>query len=256
MTGPHIHLTHHRHDVAVVRIDRPPVNALPPADWRALGAALADLAADGEIRAVVISGTTRAFCAGADVRVLTQPDESEAGATMLETVAEACAAVERVRVPVLAAIEGPAHGGGLELALSCDIRIASTDATFAASSVNMGLIASVATLVQTVGAPRARRMLLSGQRIGAETAHEWGLITDLVDGDAMRTAIELAEHIAAKPPLAVEAIKRAVNAAPRATAAELDQLVTELFAVLARTADNREALDALLEKRAGSDERR
>lgn len=256
MTGPHVHLTHHRPDIAVVRIDRPPVNALPPSDWQALGAAVTEVSADPEIRAVVIAGTSRAFCAGADIRTLTPPDDDDSGATMLETVAATCAAVEHLRVPVVAAIDGPAHGGGLELALSCDIRVAGTDATFAASSVNMGLIASVATLVQTIGAARAKRMLLSGQRISAETAHEWGLITDLVDGDALRPAVELAEHLAGKPPLAVESIKRAVNAAPRTTAAELDRLVTELFAILVRTADHREALDSFLEKRPGRYARR
>lgn len=264
MPGPHIHLTHHRRDIAVLRIDRPPVNALAPAEWQALGGALGEISTDPDIRAVVVSGTPRAFCAGADIRSLIrtgQPEPPEHESTMLETVAAACSAMERIRVPVLAAIDGPAHGGGLELALSCDIRMAGVGATFAASSVNMGLIASVSSLVRTVGHARATRMLVSGQRIAAQTALDWGIVTDLVDGsvdggDVLEAALELAEHIAGKPPLAVEAIKRALRTATVATPAELDRTVTELFGVLVRTSDHLEALASFLEKRPGRYERR
>lgn len=256
MPGPHIHLTHHRRDIAVLRIDRPPVNALAPAEWHALGGALGETSGDPDLRAVVVTGTPRAFCAGADIRSLTGAEHPEHESTMLETVAAACSAMERIRVPVLAAIDGPAHGGGLELALACDIRVAGVGATFAASSVNMGLIASVSSLVRTVGHARATRMLISGQRIAAQTALDWGIVTDLVDGDVLEAALDLAEHIAGKPPLAVEAIKRALRTATVASPAELDRTVAELFGVLARTDDHGEALASFLEKRPGRYDRR
>ena len=244
----------------MLRIDRPPVNALAPAEWHALAEALTDIASDAELRAVVVTGSGRAFCAGADIGSLASAEEDDPGSTMLETVATACSALDRVRVPVIAAIDGPAHGGGLELALTCDIRVAGIGATFAASGVNMGLIAGVSSLVRVAGRARAARMLLSGQRITAPTALDWGIVTDLADGTsdevALDVATSLAEEIAAKPPLAVEAIKRALRTADSVPPAELDRTVAELFAVLARTADHREAREAFLDKRQGRYERR
>lgn len=240
----------------MVTIDRPPVNALGPDDWEALGRAVADIDGDARVRVAVLAGTARAFCAGADIGMLAERPAAVDDASMLATVGSVCAAVRRLRVPVLAAIEGPAHGGGLELALACDIRLASRNATLAASSVNMGLIASVRSLVDTVGTARAARLLLTGQRIPASTADVWGLVTDLVDGDVVDAAVRLAEHMSSRPPLAVEAIKRATSAARTLAPPELDQLVSELFDELAETADHREALESFLEKRPGSYGRR
>ncbi len=233
--------------VAVIRIDRPPVNALPPSDWVALTSLVQAVGDEHDVRALVIAGVPGAFCAGADIRILTNPSPDDPPAMMLTTVADTCRAIRSIRVPVIAAIDGPAHGGGLELALACDIRVSSSAATFAASGVNMGLVASVRSLVEIVGQSRARRMLLTGQRIEAEQAERWGIVTDLVD-DPMATALELAHVMASKAPLAVEAAKRMAAAVDQADAGAHDELMIDEFSTLAASADHAEAIRAFLAK--------
>ena len=239
--------------IDLVVIDRPPVNALPPSDWADLRDAVAASSADQDVRAVVIAGRADAFCAGADIRHLSSEAVREDGTTALDTVAEAANAVREARVPVIAAIAGPAHGGGLELALACDIRVAAEGATFAAAGVNMGLIASVGALIAAIGDTRARWMLLTGSRIDARRAADWGLVIAPDDAaehpDVLDVALEMAQSIAAKPPLAVEATKRAATEYHRLPHAEHHRLVDSLFTDLAHTDDHAEALAAFLEKR-------
>ena len=237
--------------VDLITIDRPPVNALPPADWLAALQEVEASNADLDVRAVVISGGAGRFCAGADIRSLTEADPNEDRAAMLTVVGRLSDAIRRHRAPVIAAIDGPAHGGGLELALACDLRLASPTASFAAAGVNMGLVASVRSLVDAIGDTRARRMLLTADRIRTDQALEWGLITD-VHEDPATAAMELANRLAAKAPLAVEATKHALNEVTALGAHEHDALMREQFAALADSEDHREALAAFLEKRPGS----
>lgn len=239
------HSIEKRGSIALVQLDRAPVNALPRHGWRQLTESIHALSTDTAIRAVVLHGGHDRFCAGADINELLQPDPGADRAAMLTVVEEAADAIGSCRVPVIAAIDGPAHGGGLELAISCDLRVASPNATFAAAGVNMGLIASVASLVEVAGDTVARRMLLSGERIDAPTAHRWGLVTDL-DDSPLDAAIALAESIARKPPLAIEATKAALN-----SSAARDS-ITDTFRRLAATDDHREALVAFQEKRPGN----
>ncbi len=232
--------------IATIGVDRAPVNALPPGDWAELRDAVAAASADLDVRSIVIEGGKGRFCAGADIRVLTEPQDDPA--MMLTIVADAAQAIRNCRVPVIAAIDGPSHGGGLELALACDIRIASPEATFSASGINMGLVASVQSLVHAVGDTRARLMLFTGDRFDAKLAESWGLIS-VVDEQPFGAAMAIAESIARKAPLAVEANKTAL-----ASAAEMDgdkhrELMTELFGTLAGTEDHQEAINAFLEKR-------
>jgi enoyl-CoA hydratase len=238
--------------VLTITIDRAPVNALPPKDWSSIRDAVATVAGDTSTRAVVISAGPGRFCAGADIRVLTEPTDDPA--MMLTIVDEACEAIRTCRVPVIAAIDGAAHGGGLELALACDIRVASDRATFAASGVNMGLVASVWSLVHAIGDGRARLMLLTGQRFDASTAESWGLIS-LLDDTPTARATELAEHIATRAPMAIEANKTALDASRSMGRHEHGELLTSLFADLAGTSDHREAVAAFLEKRSASFDR-
>ena len=172
---PPAHTVDRQGSVAIVHLDRPPVNALTYRAWQQLVARLVDLSQDVDVRVVIIHGGEGQFCAGADIAELAQPDPEADDAAMLTVVADTARAVRACRAPVIAAIDGPAHGGGLELALACDIRLASGNATFAASGINMGLIASVSSLVTTAGDTAARRMLLTGERIDAATALSWGL---------------------------------------------------------------------------------
>ena len=229
-----------------ISIDRGRVNALPPSDWANLRDHVNEASQDIDVRAIVIRGGEGRFCAGADIRVLTEPSDDPA--TMLKIVAEAAEAIRDCRVPVIAAIEGPAHGGGLELALACDIRIASPDATFSASGVNMGLVASVQSLVEAVGITRARLMLFTGERFDAKLAESWSLVT-VVDDEPVGAAMAIAETIAKKAPLAIEANKTALRAATTMSSADHHALMTSLFADLAGTEDHQEAITAFLEKR-------
>lgn len=245
-------LTIERSDsVVTITIDRAPVNALPPDVWQALATTFDELGDDLSVRAIVLTGGDGRFCAGADIRVLTEPEPDADRAAMLTIVGLAAERARACRVPIIAAIDGPAHGGGLELALACDLRIGSSNATFAAAGVNMGLIASVRSLAETVGEAAARHMLLTAQRIDAEQALHWNVITELSD-DPLTRALELADQIAAKPPLAVEATKKGLNALSVLEPELHDTLVTETFRELADSADHAEAIAAFLDKRPGT----
>lgn len=232
--------------ITTITIDRAPVNALGPDVWGALASEVRAANDDPDIRTVIVTGAAGRFCAGADIQILTEPGDEPA--LMLRVVDEASDAIRACRVPVLAAIDGPAHGGGLELALACDIRVASAGATFAASGVNMGLVASIQSLVAVIGDARARSMLLTGKPIDASQAERWGLVTHLDDAP-LSAAVTLARVIASKAPLSIEATKQALRSATELTATEHTTLMTELFSTLAQTSDHREAIDAFLGKR-------
>jgi enoyl-CoA hydratase len=188
--------------VAWCTLDRPPLNLLEPGTIHALRAVFLQLAADGELRAVVLTGGDRAFCAGMDVRVLRDLDV--AGARELITALHAAIeAVHHAPVPVVAAVRGPCLGAGLELALACDIRIASIDATFGLPEVRVGVpsVIEAALLPLLVGPGRAGELLLTGEPIPAEQALAWGLVNRVVDGTSLRNAVEamLAKILAAGP---------------------------------------------------------
>ena len=239
--------------IVTISIDRAPVNALAPVDWQRLCDHIEEASTNTDVRAVVIDGGEGRFCAGADIRVLTEPTADPA--MMLHNVSDAATSIRACRVPVIAAIDGPSHGGGLELALACDIRIASMQATFSASGVNMGLVASVQSLVEAIGDTRARLMLFTGERFDAKLAEAWSLVT-LVDDQPLSAAMALAKTIAAKAPLAIEAIKTALATASTMSSADHESLMSELFASLAESNDHQEAISAFLEKRPRSFTRR
>ena len=240
--------------VRVIRIDRGSVNALPFSTWEQLAATIGAASADASIRAVAIHGGDGRFCAGADIAELATPTPDADDAAMLTVVGQVASAIKACRIPVIAAVDGPAHGGGLELAIACDIRVASEGASFAASGVNVGLIASIDSLATAVGDTVARRMLLTGERVDAATALRWGLITDIVEAP-LDAALAIAQGIAKKPPLAVEAAKAALNALPTQSPEERHTATTEAFRSLIATADHHEALDAFLQKRSATYDR-
>lgn len=232
--------------IATITIDRSPVNALPPDGWEQLASSIDELSANSDVRALVLTGANSHFCAGADISVLAEPQPTEAA--MLQMVGRAATAIRNCRAPVIAAIHGAARGGGFELALACDIVAASPSASFAASGVNMGVIASVPMLAATVGPKRAATMLFTGQSIDAEKAANWGIVS-LIDDDPLALATSLAEAIAGKAPLAVEANKVALRSFGAMKPTDHDELVTRLYSRLEQSDDHREAVTAFLEKR-------
>lgn len=242
--------------VVRITIDRPPVNAIDTAAQADLRALLDDAAADHDVRAVVLTGAGRHFCAGADLREEQDLDRNDVG-RFLTGIGELLEAVREHRVPVVAAVNGPAHGGGLELALSCDIRIGCPGSSFGAAGVNVGLVANVASLVAAVGDARARHLLLTGYSCRADQALAWGLMTELVGTDELQDrAVAVAERIASRSPLSVEATKECLNASADLDGDAARRLQARTFARLFRTADHAEALQAFFARRPGTYERR
>lgn len=196
-----------RAGVALVRLQRPEKrNALNLAMARALNQSLDELAGSS---ALVITGDERAFSAGAD---LTESSGGEPLDTGWLAVTRKLAAVE---IPTIAAIEGWCLGGGLELALACDLRVASVNAVFGTPEVTRGLLpgnGGTQRIPRLIGAARAKEMMFLGERLSAEQAQRWGLVNRVTEtGHALTVAMEMAERLAILAPLALRAIKRLVD---------------------------------------------
>lgn len=165
----------------------------------------------GEFRVAVIRGPEGVYCAGGD---LSQNPE-----TFIEAVdisIDAILDIHQSDTTYIAAMEGVAVGGGLEIALGCDLRIASVGTTFALPEASRGIIppaGAIRFLAQAVGISRARELLLTGRSFSAAEADEWGLIVEAVEGDLQERAVNLAETVASQSPAAVSAITRSLNEA-------------------------------------------
>jgi enoyl-CoA hydratase/carnithine racemase len=240
-----IHFSRPAPHVALVELDLPPTNALGSAMRRRMAAELTAIAADADVRCLVITGRGKLFCAGNDLREL-----AGRAADDLSPISDFNALmgqIEALRQPVIAAVNGPALGGGLDLALACDIRLAAEGATFTASGVNVGLMASTGRLPRLIGVGPAKAMLLTGLPVDAATALRTGLVTAVHPADRLLAeALALAGHIAGRAPLAVEAAKRFAGMDP----AESAERMPATLDLLAGSADHREAVASFLEKRA------
>lgn len=217
-----LHVSRPSPAVVLLELDAPPVNALGMAIRAELSAALDAADADLSVRAIVLTGRGQAFCAGDDL--IEAAGRGEAGLEAIYHFNALMSRIEAARVPVIAAINGFCLGGGLELALACDIRIASHDSLFTASGVNVGLMASVRRLPRLIGEGPAKAMLLTGSPVDAETARTCGLVTGL-HRSVVKEALKLADRIASRAPLSVEAVKRVVGR-PFDERAELAALFT------------------------------
>ena len=219
------------------------LNALSTELEAALGDALDD-ARVAESACVVISGGKRAFSAGADVTEFRERDPAAIAAYYRGTgaVYERVAALPQ---PTIAAISGYCLGGGLELALACDFRVADATATFGFPEVGLGIIPSsggTLRLVRLVGTARAKELVLLRERFGADEACELGLVTEAVaEGDALGRALELGEQLAALPPLAVTVATQAIDAMPDASREAGLALERLAYGLLAQTGDAQDA---------------
>ena len=239
-----IHFSRPSPAVALIEFDLPPTNALGAAMRRRLGEGLDAIEADPAVRCIVLTGRGKLFCAGNDLRELV--DRAADDLSPITDFNALMGRIEALRLPVIAAVNGGALGGGLDLALSCDIRLAAEDATFTASGVNVGLMASVGRLPTLIGVGPAKAMLLTGLPVDAAWALRAGLVTAVWPADRLLDeALTLATHIASRPPLAVEAAKRFAGMAPDERAAWMDAALE----TLAASADHREAVASFLEKR-------
>jgi len=246
-----------RGSVAFVTINRPDAaNALSKALVAALERAFAELAGGlkrgDDLRAVVLTGTGKAFCAGADLkeRLTMSPEQTWGFLDELNRLMNAVAAFPR---PVIAAINGAAFGGGLELALACDIRIAADTAEIGLTEVRLGVIPGAGgtqRLARVASVAVAKELILTGMRVRAQRAYALGIVADVVPAANLAdVAAKLADEIAMAGPLAVAAAKRAIDegaALPLADALALEAVCYE--EVLASD-DRNEGLAAFAEKR-------
>jgi enoyl-CoA hydratase len=199
-----------------------------------LAAALAHIGADDTVRVVVLASTGKAFSAGGDFALMQAAhDDAEVRAATVDAGYHLVQAFLTLPQPIVVAVHGAAIGLGATVALLCDVVVAAKRAKLADTHVQLGLVAGDGGCLvwpQAVGMLRARRHLLTGDAIDAVTAHQFGLVTDLVDdpADTVGAAREIAARIAALPPMAVQGTKKALNAVSAARADEVVRLAFDL----------------------------
>ncbi len=241
--------------VGRIFLNRPErINAINDGIRHGLPAALRQLERDEDIRIIVIAGNgSKGFCAGADILEI-RPAETPIDAHRRMAAAPWIQAFGHVTKPIIAAIHGACMGGGFEIALACDIRMASADALFALPETGLGLIPGAGgtqRLPRLIGVGRALDMMLSNERVGAEEALRLGIVTRLAATreELLDQAHALALQIAAKPPTATAFLRRAVKASEELSLDEGLALERDLFALLLVTEDRIEAARAFQEKR-------
>jgi len=241
--------THGR--VGLITLNRPEaMNALNPVILGELADALENFDADDGIGAMVVAGSEKVFAAGADIKVMATASEEE---MRQDPLIDLFGRIRAIRKAVIAAVSGWALGGGCELAMSCDMIVASEKARFGQPEINLGVIPGAGgtqRLTYAVGKAVAMEMVLNNRTLSAQEALGFGLVNRVVPVENyLDEAIRLAAEIAARAPLAVQAGKQAVNAAFETFLT--DGLATEkdLFYRLFSTADQKEGMAAFIEKR-------
>jgi enoyl-CoA hydratase/carnithine racemase len=248
-------LLERRGPVALVQLNRPEaMNAFNDAIRQRFPVLMGELDADPGIAAIVITGAgDKAFCAGADIKEARER-LSPVGERRRLTPTGWIEALDRVAKPVIAAIHGICLGGGLEIAMACDIRVAAANARLGLTETALGLIpggGGTQRLPRLIGLSRALDMLLTAARIDAAEAHRIGLVTRLAETReaAIAEALGIAELIASRPPAAIAYCKEAARAGIATDLATGLGIEKSLFALLTNTADRVEAAAAFAEKR-------
>jgi enoyl-CoA hydratase/carnithine racemase len=236
--------------IATIRLDRPPVNALNDQLTAELTAAAGQAAAAGEVRAVILYGGEKAFAAGADIRQMAGADHA-AMAARSSGLQAALSVVAAIPKPVVAAITGYALGGGLELALAADFRVAGESARLGQPEILLGVIPGAGgtqRLPRLIGPARAKDLVFTGRMVGAAEAHAIGLVDKLApDGSVYDAALELVTRYTTGPALALRAAKQAIDHGldvDLATGLEIERLQ---FAALFGTEDQRAGMRSFLE---------
>jgi len=237
-----------RDGVALVQLDRPPMNALNQALLAELTAAADTLAADPALKAVVLAGGTRAFAAGADITEFTGPEAARLVAAAFRRATDALVRIPR---PVLAAVGGYALGGGLEIALACDLRVAAADARLGQPEILLGLIpggGGTQRLARLVGPARTKELVWTGRHVGAEEALRLGLVDRVVGpGEAVDAALAWAAELGAGAVVAMGLAKQVIDQGLDRPLREGLDLEADAFVEVFRTEDARTGVRSFLE---------
>ena len=237
--------------VCIIRLNRPEkLNSINMEMVDGLVAAFDECAADAEIKVVILTGNGKAFSAGADVRELS-------GMSLAEMVRRGHMPLwdrmKGFRKPVIAAVNGAAVGGGLELAMACDICIASRSAKFGQAEINLGIIPGAGgtqRLTRALGKTRAMELVLTGKLIGAAEAAACGLVSGVCDDELlMEETLALASQMAEKPMFALELAKESINRAFETTLSQGLDIERRNFYLSITHPDGKEGISAFLEKR-------
>lgn len=237
--------------VGIITISRPEkLNSMTPEMANALVAAVNAFNTDDQVRCVILTGAgEKAFCAGSDIRALDDYETPWA----FRNRPDYCDAIRALLKPSIAAVNGYAFGGGLETAMTCDIRIASENASFAAPEIKLGWIGGggmAVNLAHAVGPSNAALMIMTGDPIDAATAERWGLVSRVVSqADLLAEAKKIATAIAARAPIAAETAKLNLRAAWEMSIADAITYERDLQTICFATEDAREGRAAFKERR-------
>jgi enoyl-CoA hydratase len=238
--------------IALVTINRPEaLNALNSTFFREMDQAVEELSSNSDVKVMVITGMGKAFVAGADIAEMVHMSPEE-GSAFSELGQNTFSSLEKMEIPVIAAINGFALGGGLELAMGCDFRIASNKAKFGQPEVNLGMIpgyAGTQRLPRLVGMADALYLLVTGEMIGAEDALRIGLVQKVVEPEElMNEVMNIAKTIISKGPEAVKKVKYVARNGYAMSFGEGSKLESEYFGSQFK-AEGEEGMEAFLEKR-------
>lgn len=252
MTYITLTLTLDRH-VATVALNNPPANLLSRVALFELNQVFGDLETNPAARAVLLTGTGRFFCAGADIKELALVHTARQGVVLAQEGQVLLNRIERLDIPVVAALNGTCLGGGLELAMACHIRLAAAGVTLGLPETKLGLIpgfGGTQRLARIIGPARAAELILTGETMSAERAFAWGLVNRVVsESQLLAEARTLAVSIAANSRPAIQAALRAIRSGLDSPMAEGLSREAELFGELCETPEKKEGIQAFLEKR-------
>lgn len=244
-------LVHREDQVGIIRINRPEaLNALNTSIMKQIAETMEKMDRDEEVRVIVLTGNDRAFAAGADIKELAQT-------TAVDFVMKQFFAdwnrIRKITKPVIAAVSGFALGGGCELAMCCDLIIASESAQFGQPEINIGVMPGAGgtqRLTRAIGKNRAMELILTGRSLNAQEALSYGLVNRVVPkGKLDEEALQLAQEIASKPPMAVRLAKQAVVQSEDLSLEQGLQFEQHLFYLLFASEDQKEGMNAFMEKR-------
>lgn len=245
-----IHQTYITEYILLLELDNPPANTLAKAMKIQMMDIMDKVEQNEQLRAIIITGKGTKFCSGDDLKEAAQNAKVANG--IIQNLRDFSAVIDRfeaIEIPIIAAINGWCIGGGLELALCCDIRVAVPEANFISAGVNVGLTASAFRLPRLIGIGRAKRLLLTGDAIDAKTALDYGLITDIFDSNLLLAeALKIAKTIATKAPLAIKTTKNIANQSLDLEYKNGLKFQQGQLENLSKTQDHKIALKAFLDK--------